>query len=53
MSYYVALGIAAILFVYQQWLIKQEEREQCFKAFLNNHWVGFVLFVGVLLATIF
>ncbi|MGJ8517817.1 4-hydroxybenzoate octaprenyltransferase [Carnimonas bestiolae] len=43
------LGILA-LFVYQQYLTRQRERDDCFKAFLNNHWVGVLLFSGVVLA---
>ena len=45
--YYASLVAASLLFVYQQWLIKDREKEKCFKAFLNNNWVGAVIFVGV------
>ena len=45
---YVAIMAAAGLFVYQQKLIKQRERDNCFKAFLQNHWVGAALFLGLL-----
>ena len=48
--YFVALGSAAGLFGWQQWLIRRREREACFAAFRNNNWVGFVLWIGVLLA---
>lgn len=41
--------VAAILFVYQQWLISTRDRERCFKAFLNNNWVGLVIFLGIAL----
>lgn len=47
--YYVSLLIAAIFFLYQQWLIKDGDREQCFHAFLNNHWVGMIIFIGIAL----
>ena len=47
--YYLSIAIAAGLFVYQQWLIKKREKDRCFKAFLNNNWVGAVIFVGILL----
>jgi 4-hydroxybenzoate polyprenyltransferase len=47
---YPGLGIAAVLFVWQQWLIRNREREACFAAFRNNNWVGCVLWVGLLLA---
>ncbi|MGI9323560.1 MAG: 4-hydroxybenzoate octaprenyltransferase, partial [Pseudomonadales bacterium] len=45
--YYAALGGAGALFVYQQYLIKDRARDECFEAFLNNHWVGLIVFVGV------
>ena len=45
--YYLAMGVAAGLFVYQQWLIRTRERDVCFAAFRNNNWVGLALFVGI------
>jgi len=39
------------LFCYQQVLIRARERQGCLRAFLNNTWVGFVFFVGVVLET--
>ena len=45
--YYVATIIASCLFVYQQVLIMDYDRDKCFKAFLNNNWVGAVIFVGI------
>jgi len=47
--FFLAVVVAATLFVYQQHLIRNREREACFKAFLNNHWVGLAIFVGVAL----
>ncbi len=41
------------LFSFQQWLIRQRKTTACFKAFLNNQWVGLVLFVGIVLAYAF
>lgn len=51
--YFIALGAAALLFSYQQWLIRQRQRDDCFKAFLNNHWVGAVVFAGIFLHYLF
>lgn len=39
------LVVAAGLFVYHQYLIRNRERDACFKAFLHNHYVGLVIFV--------
>jgi 4-hydroxybenzoate polyprenyltransferase len=41
------LTAAAVLFTYQQWLIRGRDRQQCFHAFLNNHYVGMLLFAGL------
>lgn len=45
--YYISVIGAAGLFVYQQVLIRHRNRDQCFKAFLNNNWVGAVIFAGI------
>jgi len=46
--YQISLVIAAGLFSYQQLLITNRERDKCFQAFLHNHWVGLIVFVGIL-----
>ncbi|XDK50372.1 4-hydroxybenzoate octaprenyltransferase [Kosakonia cowanii] len=45
--YYATVLVAGALFVYQQVLIADRERDACFKAFLNNNYVGLVLFLGL------
>ncbi|MDE2305973.1 MAG: 4-hydroxybenzoate octaprenyltransferase [Gammaproteobacteria bacterium] len=47
--YYGGVGAAAGFFVYQLWLIRSREPAACFRAFLNNNYVGLCVFVGVLL----
>lgn len=42
------LGVAA-LFLQQQWQVRLRQREQCFQAFLANHWVGMLVFAGIVL----
>ena len=42
------LAVAAGLFVYQHWLMRERSRDGCFQAFLNNQWVGLAVFVGLL-----
>ena len=45
----VTLGISAFS-VFQ--LIKDRSRDGCFKAFRLNHWLGFTVFVGVVLGLV-
>jgi 4-hydroxybenzoate polyprenyltransferase len=47
--YYLSLVFASVLFVYQQYLIRYRHREECFKAFLNNNWLGLVVFIGIVI----
>jgi 4-hydroxybenzoate polyprenyltransferase len=44
--YYCGVSVAAGLFGYQQYLIRDRQPKPCFSAFANNVWVGFALFVG-------
>lgn len=51
LSYFYAIGfsIAVGLSCYQQWMIRTREPEACFRAFLNSHWIGAILFIGMCL----
>ncbi|EPE37501.1 4-hydroxybenzoate octaprenyltransferase [Candidatus Photodesmus anomalopis] len=46
-SFYFGLFIVSILFIFQQFLIKNREREYCFKAFLNNNYVGMIIAIAL------
>ena len=48
--FYISLLIAACLFIYQQHLTHHKTRESCFYAFLNNNWVGAIIFSGILMS---
>jgi len=45
--YQAALAAGAGLFVYHQWLIRRREPQACFRAFLNNHYFGMLVFLGL------
>lgn len=47
--YHLGLAAAAGFAVYQQYLIRNRERDACFRAFLNNAWLGGAVFAGVVL----
>jgi 4-hydroxybenzoate polyprenyltransferase len=42
----IFLIIAISFMIYQQFLIKDYDPKNCFKAFLNNNWFGFAIFLG-------
>ena len=48
--YWLALLIAAGLFGYQLWLIRDRIREACLAAFRHNNWLGLAVWVGIVLA---
>ena len=48
--YGAALSAAAVQALWHGWLIRDRQREPCFKAFRLNHWLGFAVFVGVALS---
>ncbi|MEE4173053.1 MAG: 4-hydroxybenzoate octaprenyltransferase [Xanthomonadales bacterium] len=45
--WYTAVAVVAALFVHQLVSTRSREREACFRAFLNNNWVGMALFAGI------
>ena len=51
--YLIALLVAIIQVVWHVWLIRNREREACFKAFRLNHWLGYTVFVGIALSLMF
>ncbi|MDM8546688.1 4-hydroxybenzoate octaprenyltransferase [Candidatus Venteria ishoeyi] len=46
--YYLCLAGAAGFALYQQYLIHQRKASACFQAFLNNHWLGMMIFLALL-----
>jgi 4-hydroxybenzoate polyprenyltransferase len=48
-TYLVGLTFAAANILWQQILIFRRRRDDCFRAFLSNNWLGFFVFAGILL----
>jgi 4-hydroxybenzoate polyprenyltransferase len=48
-GWYAGVAVAALLFARQIHRVRDRDREACFHAFLNNNWVGLVIFLGLLL----
>lgn len=51
--YLVAIGAAGLQALWHGWLIRKRGRDDCFKAFRLNHWLGFTVFTGLMLSYLF
>ena len=49
--YDISLIIILIFMIYHQLLIKKGKKSDYFKAFINNHYIGMTLFLGIFLST--
>jgi 4-hydroxybenzoate polyprenyltransferase len=49
--YDISLIIILIFMIYHQLLIKKGRKSDYFKAFINNHYIGMTLFLGIFLST--
>ena len=47
--YYLSVAIAAGLMGWHQWLARDRQPAGCFAAFLHNHLIGMVVFIGIVL----
>jgi 4-hydroxybenzoate polyprenyltransferase len=47
--FYLSLVVTAMLMIYHQWLARDRDPEGCFAAFLHNHYIGMVVFIGIVL----
>lgn len=48
-AYYAGLLAAAVIATYHYILIRGRQRENCFKAFLHNNWLGAAVFAGLVI----
>jgi 4-hydroxybenzoate polyprenyltransferase len=47
--YYLSVFIAGLMMVYHLWLARDRQPAGCFAAFLHNHYIGMVVFIGIVL----
>ena len=47
--YYSSWVVAVLLVAVQMWRCRTRDRQECFNAFLNNNYVGLILFLGIVL----
>ena len=45
--FYLGIIFSIVFSVYQQYLIRNRDKKKCFQAFLNNNWLGMVIFAGI------
>jgi 4-hydroxybenzoate polyprenyltransferase len=48
LAYFLGLVAASVLLAYEQAMIVYRLPDYCFRAFLHNHWVGAVVFFGIM-----
>jgi 4-hydroxybenzoate polyprenyltransferase len=47
--YYLSVLVSAGLMAWHLWLARDRKPEGCFQAFLKNHYIGMVIFIGIVL----
>ena len=47
--YYLSVFVAGLMMAYHLWLARDRQRAGCFAAFLHNHYIGMVIFIGIVL----
>ena len=50
--YDFSLIIISLFMIYHQFLLKKRQKEEYFKAFLNNNFIGMIAFLGIFLSVI-
>ena len=47
--YYASVVAAAGMMAWHMWLARDRKPEGCFRAFLHNHYIGMIVFIGIVL----
>jgi len=47
--YYLSVAVSAAMMVWHLWLARDRQPAGCFQAFLKNHLIGMVIFIGIVL----
>ena len=50
LPYFICISLAGVVIVWQFKIAALRHREDCFRAFLSNQWVGLLVFIGFVLA---
>ncbi|AEG32360.1 4-hydroxybenzoate octaprenyltransferase [Thiomicrospira cyclica] len=49
MAFWISLAVVVALFSSQLWQSRHRDPQACFKAFKQNHWVGLVILIGLII----
>ncbi len=47
LAYFVAIAGVGIMFLWHQWLIRDRNKVNCFKAFNQSKWIGLIVLTGI------
>lgn len=47
--FYLSVLVAGLMMAYHLWLARDRQPAGCFEAFLHNHYIGMVVFIGIVL----
>jgi 4-hydroxybenzoate polyprenyltransferase len=50
LSYFICIALAGVVILWQFKIAALRHREDCFRAFLSNQWVGLLIFIGFVVA---
>jgi 4-hydroxybenzoate polyprenyltransferase len=50
LAYFICVSLAGIVVLWQLKIAGMRHKEECFRAFLSNQWVGLLVFIGFVLA---
>lgn len=48
-AYYTSVLLAAILMAWHQWVARERQPAACFRVFMHNHYIGMIVFIGIVL----
>lgn len=52
LPYFICIALAGVVILWQFKIAGLRHREDCFRAFLSNQWVGLLVFIGIVLASL-
>jgi len=47
--YFGSIAVAAVLMAWHQWLARGRQAAACFRVFRHNHYIGMIVFIGIVL----